>query len=100
MADPKTTSIGLEIFVETGIDVSTATTLHIRYTKPDGTTVGFFVATAKTLNGKIGCSYVTTAVGDIDQAGRWTFSVYASGPSFELYGNKVKQKFIDKMAGF
>jgi len=99
MADPKTTSIGMEIFIETGVDVSSATTLHIRYTKPDDS-IGFFVATDKTVGTKIGCFYLTNSATDIDQAGNWTFQVYAEGPGYELYGNKVKQKFIDQMPGF
>ena len=79
--------------------VDASTELSIRYTKPDGTTVGKFAATAETIGTKIGCSYTTDAITDIDEPGTWTFQVYAQSPSYKLYGNKVKQKFADPMAG-
>ncbi len=94
---PKTNQVGFEIFIETGYDVTGATTtLAIRYTKPDKTT-GQFPATAKTVGSKIGCSYVTVTSNDIDVAGKWTFQVFAESPTYALYGNKAKQEFVSPM---
>ena len=77
--------IGFEIFIETQLDLDTATTLEIKYKKPDGSS-GTFTAvketkTAPRSNTRYGLKYITTAVGDLDQAGDWEVQAHVVLPS-------------------
>lgn len=82
---PHVGAIGFEIFVETGLDLDTATAIAINYVKPDGAT-GAFTGTAASKaaargNTRYGAQYVTTLATDLDQAGTWQLQVDATLPS-------------------
>ena len=96
MSNPVINSIGILISIEVGLDISGATQLDIRYIKPDKT-IGKWQLTD-------GVNYVfddpkhlvqitTTTTSQIDEAGYWTFQVYAVAAGYELYGAKVRAKF-------
>lgn len=95
MADtPIVGTIGLEIWIESGIDISTATVIQLRYNKPDGT-AGFFAGTYELIGGLHGAKYTTTSANDIDQEGKWTFQLYVEIGSNRFYGTAVKtEKFV------
>ena len=65
--------IGFQIFIDTDVDCSGATSLKIDYQKPDGS-AGTWPATAMVKDGQDGVYYVT-AEGDLDQAGVWLLQV-------------------------
>lgn len=99
MADeiPIVGTIGLEIAVDVDLDVSTATLLQLRYTKPDGT-FGFFLGIYELQGTKNVVKYITTADTDIDQEGKWIFQVYVESGTNRFYGTEVKtEKFKIKM---
>lgn len=71
--------IGVEIFLETGLNLATASGISINYRKPDGAT-GSFTGTAATKpaprdNTRYGAKYVTASADDLDQVGEWEFQV-------------------------
>jgi hypothetical protein len=61
------------IAIDVGVDVSSATSLTIKYTKPDGTSGTWTGAAGGTDNVEI--QYQTNS-GDIDQAGEWLLQPY------------------------
>lgn len=61
------------IAIDVGVDVSSATSLAIKYTKPDGT-AGEWVGAAGG-SGNVEIQYQTNT-GDIDQAGEWLLQPY------------------------
>lgn len=73
--------IGFQLFVQTGVDVTPASAVSIRYTKPDGTT-GSWTGTATSIDfgdgPKNGVQRITES-GDLDQAGTWRLDVLVSG---------------------
>lgn len=74
------------ITLDTGIDISTASSAKIIYRKPDGTTgawTGSVVETTKV-------RYVTED-GDIDQGGLWKFQAYAVIDGDEAYGELYEE---------
>jgi hypothetical protein len=65
----------LDIEATTGVDVTGAISLLIKYEKPDGVTTGSFEAIATDeANGVI--QYSVTSSEDIDQSGLWCFWAY------------------------
>ncbi len=77
--------VGLDIVLNTGITITGADDLKIKYQKPDGTT-GEWTATA---SGTTSVKY-TTADGDIDQAGAWTFQAYAEVSGGKFHGETAE----------
>ena len=83
---PTAGATGFEIFIETKLDLSTASGISIKYRKPDGTT-GSFTGTAETKAAarskeRFGAKYVTSSASDLDQAGEWEFQVSVVMPTF------------------
>ena len=78
--DANVGDVGFQIFLATGVDVSGASSLAIRYRKPDGTE-GEWAATATTLNGQDGIQHVTAAASELDQAGVWHLQAEVTGVS-------------------
>jgi hypothetical protein len=76
--------IGTEIILDAKEDISTATTVEIRYKKPDGTTGAWTGAVYDTTKGR----YVTVS-GDLDQAGSWYLQLYVVLPSWSGHGETV-----------
>jgi hypothetical protein len=58
----------------TGIDLTEAETVEIKYQKPDGTVDSWDAEVLDTINGII--QYKTTEETDLDQAGAWHFWAY------------------------
>lgn len=95
-------SIGVEVSIKVGIDISNASTLDIRYTKPDGTVGKWQLSDGVAYELEDSEHYVrftTTLTTQIDESGTWNFQVYAVGFGYELYGTKVNYKFSEKMDG-
>jgi len=96
-------SKGVSIDINVGIDLTAATTLDIRWTKPDGSTVGKWQIGDGVAAVLVGTDwkvrFTTNAITNIDTVGNWSFQVYAIGAGYELYGTKVKYKFTEKMLG-
>ncbi len=77
--------IGTVIELDTGEDISSASTLRIYYTKPSGTT-SFWPAT---LVGTSRLSY-TTQSGNLDEDGVWSLQAYVVTASGTWRGETVK----------
>lgn len=82
--------VGTEILVDTGSDISSASTLELRVKKPDGTTDTW----TGTLDGTDSISY-TTVSGDFDQSGEWTLQAYVVLPSWTGRGESVAFTLYD-----
>ena len=65
--------IGAVIRLTSDDDISTQTSLSIKYRKPDGTEGSF----TGTVNGTTNVQYTTTSADDLDQSGEWEFQGYA-----------------------
>ncbi len=80
---------GLQLKLNTGVDLSDANVTNIHYKKPSGATGSFTGASSDTY-------YVvyTTAANDIDEDGEWEFQAYVenSTAGYKLRGqiNKVR----------
>lgn len=79
--------IGTEILLDTGVDITAATLVQIKYQKPDLTTGVWTGVVDNTTKVK----YVTLA-GDLDQAGEWLFQSYVETPTWEGHGESVQHK--------
>ena len=93
---------GVQVSIKVGLDINAATTLEIRFTKPDETVGKWDIAdgVAYALDGgEHFVQFTTDDTAQIDQEGKWIFQVYAVGTGYELYGTEVGYKFSDKMAG-
>jgi len=90
-------TIGLNIKIDAGLDISTATLIEIRYTAPDGT-LGAFTAVYATEDSKHYGVYTTTSATDIDQEGRYLFQLYVEIGGNVFYGTEVRSdKFYTPM---
>lgn len=67
--------IGTKIRLNAGVDLSLASSVQIKYRKPNGTE-GYWAGTVESL---YYASYTTTAVTDLDVAGKWEVQLYISG---------------------
>ena len=67
--------IGTIIELDSGVALAGASPLQIKYEKPDGTTRGAWTAS---IYDTTKAKYATLA-NDLDQAGVWTFQIYAEG---------------------
>lgn len=76
---------GTEIVLDTKQDLTSATSVKIRYKKPSGN-VGEWTATV-TDTTKV---KYTTASGDIDEAGTWEIQVVVEFPGAKFYGTIVR----------
>jgi hypothetical protein len=75
-------AVGLKIILNVGADVSSATTKHIKYLKPDGT-IGYWEAEEESITS---ISYTTTSSSDLDIKGLWRLQAYVVTPTWENYG--------------
>jgi len=73
--------IGTKVRLDAGTNISAATSLKIKYKKPDGTT-GLWTATLDGTN----YAYYYTIMGDLDQTGRWEVQLYVVSPGWTGYG--------------
>lgn len=82
--------IGVQFRLNTGIDLSAATTANIHYKKPSGDTGTWTGATAST-------SYVTytTVADDLDEDGKWELQAYVVTPSWTLRGTKATVRVVE-----
>lgn len=74
----------LTIELDTGYDISSATSAKILYQKPDGTTGEFVGSVSDTTK----ISY-SVADGDLDQSGTWIMQAYVEISSRKGYGAKA-----------
>ena len=77
MAECFVGDVGVEIFIDTDLDLTDASALSIRYRKPDGTD-GEWPATVYQKDGEFGIRRITQT-GDLDQAGVWELQVEITG---------------------
>ena len=83
----------LKIELDTKVNVSTATTKRIKYTKPsgtEGTADGYYTALLDADNTTL---YYEFQSGDIDEAGIWTFWPYVVIGGRVADGDRIKKKF-------
>lgn len=78
----------LDITLDTGIDISTASSLSIRYKKPSGETGSW----SGTLSGLTSITYGVQS-GDIDEAGTWRFQAVVVISGETGYGEIVTHNF-------
>lgn len=82
--------IGVQLKLDAGIDISSNTTLRIRYEKPDKT-VGFWTATVSDTN----FALYTTLEDDLDQGGEWVLQIFIITSSYTAHGQKATLEVID-----
>jgi len=80
--------IGTDIILDTGVDISSATVLQVKYQKPDGVT-GEWTGTVQDTT-KI---RYTLSEDDIDVAGRWTFQSYVEVSGGKWHGETAEITF-------
>ena len=80
--------VGTDIVLDTGITITGATAIKIKYQKPDGTT-GEWTASK---NGTTKVQY-TLLTGNIDQAGVWTFQAYVEVSGGKWHGQTSEINF-------
>jgi len=73
--------IGTEFVVDTGSDISTATTMQLKIKKPSGTIVTWDCTQTQTTK----ITY-TTILNDIDEVGKYTGQAYVALPDWQGYG--------------
>jgi hypothetical protein len=82
--------VGTDIIVDTGVDISTATTAALKITKPDGTTA--------TLTGSVyNSNYIKFAsiASTFDQAGVYLLQAYVVMPAWTGHGRTITFKVYD-----
>jgi hypothetical protein len=84
--------IGIQFKVNTGVDISAATTANIHYRKPSGATGSFTGATSST-------TYVvfTTTSGDVDEDGIWELQAYVVYSGKTLRGTIAKVRVSEAL---
>lgn len=85
--------LGVQFQLNTGIDITAATTANILYEKPSGDTGSFTGATSSTSY----VVYTTTAAGDLDEVGTWKLQAYVVTPTWTLRGIVAKVKVIEAL---
>lgn len=75
--------VGTIIELDVGTDVTAATRMEIRATKPDGTKVAW---TASLASGETTVIAYVTQDGDLDQAGAWKLQAYVELPGWKGRG--------------
>lgn len=63
-----------QLKLTTGVDITGAKTVQIKYRKPDGSTTGAWTAVVE--SAATGVIYYDFAEGDLDQQGTWTVWAY------------------------
>lgn len=87
----------LKLDVETGIDVSTATTVQIKYKKPSAATVYTLSATKDPADAsKI---YYNLSSDILTESGLWTFWSYVTFSDSTVAAGAPFQKYISKEGG-
>jgi len=83
--------IGLQLRLNTGVDISGASVARVDYRKPSGAT-GSFTGAAT------GTYYVayTLQSGDIDEDGEWEFQAYVEN-TYKLRGNIAKVRAVEAL---
>ena len=84
--------VGTDIVLNTGVDISAATTLKIKYKKPGGSVEEW----DGVLEGTTSIKY-TTVTGDLDTAGLWSFQAYVVLPSWTGHGELVQHQIYELM---
>lgn len=102
---PTAGAIGFEIRVETVLDLSTATSVKIKYRKPDAST-GEWIANAASWTADAdsiapkgtttyGARYVTASAADLDQVGEWELQVSVVMPGFTGAGQIARLTVLE-----
>ena len=79
--------IGTIVRYTTETDISGASTLTLKYMKPDGTTGSWTASVYSTYSAQ----FTTTTSTHLDQAGKWLLQVYAELAAWE--GHSAKKEF-------
>lgn len=72
---------GTDIILDSGSDISSQTSLKIKYRKPDGTVGEWAALVTETNKAKY-----TTLENDLDLAGIWQMQIYVELPDWSGYG--------------
>jgi hypothetical protein len=83
--------IGTKIKLDAGSDISSATTLEIKYQKGDKITTGKWNATLEGTD----YGYYVTQAGDLDTIGIWRLQLYAVLPTGTWRGETVEMEVFD-----
>jgi hypothetical protein len=83
--------IGTKIKLDAGSDISTKTSLKIKYLKGDGVTSGEWDAILEGTD----YGYYITVAGDLDTIGIWKLQLYAVLPSGTWRGETVEMQVFD-----
>ncbi|RLC88902.1 MAG: hypothetical protein DRJ03_01285 [Chloroflexi bacterium] len=84
--------VGTDIILDTGVDLSAATTLKIKYKKPGGEIEEW----DGTLEDTTKIKY-TTVTDDLDTAGLWSFQAYVELPAWQGHGELAQYNIFELM---
>ena len=84
--------IGLQLKLNTGVDITSATVSNVHYRKPSGATGSFTGA----VTGTYYVSY-TLQTNDIDEMGEWEFQSYVEKSTWKLRGNIAKVRAVEAL---
>jgi len=79
--------IGTQIVLDTEVDISAATSLLIKYIKPDQVTAGQWTASLDETQKKL---TFTTVSGTLDQSGVWMLQGYIVTPTWSGHTERVR----------
>jgi hypothetical protein len=80
-------TVGLQLIVLTGQDLSSATLKALKVVKPDNTTASWVPTCPTPSNGQL---LYTTVSGDIDEVGDYFLQAYVEFPGSKFWGDIVK----------
>jgi len=89
---PKVGGIGVKFTIDTGEDLTGATTANLIFQKPDGTES---IKSASIENSTY-LTYTTTAADDLDQEGEWSIIASVVKAGFTGYGKTLKCLVLGK----
>jgi hypothetical protein len=86
-------SVGIEIAISTGINLTNATSYKFRVLKPDGNEIEWSASIVDMVSGVL--SY-TTVEGDLDVVGTWKLNARVAFPGEVFYGETTIFQVFDK----
>jgi hypothetical protein len=87
----------MQLKLETGIDLSSASSKAILYKKPDGTSGTWAVSTTETGVATNSILVYTMSNSDFDLSGVWTFQAYAVIGGKNGYGEYIQKEIKPKL---
>jgi hypothetical protein len=85
--------VGTKIRLDSGSNISAATTLKIKYKKPDGSTGEWTAVLEGTTQ-----AYYITQVNDLDQRGKWELQLFVVLPTWTGHGETCELQIYRRLS--